>query len=85
MKRFVLVALLLAGCAHTQPQIVTKEVRVPISVPCKVTEPAVPSYAADTVGLDEDLFGLVRALLVDREQRKAEAVELRAAVKACLP
>jgi hypothetical protein len=75
--------VLLAGCAHREPTVVFRDVKVPISIPCKVTEPAVPAYAADAVDLEATLFSLVRALLVEREQRKAETTELRAAVKAC--
>ena len=77
--------LVMAGCAHTEPRVVVKEVKVPVSVPCKVAEPATPAYAADAVDLDSPLFNLVRALLVEREQRKAETTELRAAVRACQP
>lgn len=81
----LLLSLALTACAHTprEPVTVVREVKVPISVPCKITEPAQPAYAADAVSLDAPLFDLVRSLLVEREQRKAEAVELRAAVKSC--
>jgi hypothetical protein len=77
--------IFLTGCATAEPRVVYRDVKVPVSIPCKVTEPAVPAYAADSVELDAPLFSLVRALLVEREQRKAEAVELRAAVRACQP
>lgn len=85
MKWLALVlALALAGCATPKERIVYKEVRVPVSVPCKVKEPVQPAYAADDVSLGAPLFELVRSLLVEREQRKAEAIELRA-VKSCQP
>lgn len=75
--------ILLGGCAHTEPRIEYREVKVPVSVPCRVTLPDEPSYAADQVSLDAPLFDLVRALLVEREQRKAREVEVTAAAKSC--
>lgn len=79
----VLFLLFLAGCATTEPRVVYRDVKVPISVPCKVTLPDEPVYATEGLTLDEPLFEMVRALLVEREQRKAVSVETRAAAKAC--
>jgi len=83
MMRVVLCALLLAGCAHTEPQIVYRDVKVLVSVPCKVTLPDEPEYATTGLTLDEPLFDLVRAVLVELEQRKARDVEVTAAAKSC--
>jgi hypothetical protein len=84
MKRVaILAALALAACAHTEPRVVVQRVSVPVSVPCKVTLPARPAYAAHTVSLDGTIFDLVQALLIDRETRKAREAELEAAAKAC--
>lgn len=84
MKRLALVlALALAGCATPKERIVYKEVRVPVSVPCKVTPPAEPAFAGDTVDLKAPIYDLVQALIVERDNRIAERIELRAAVKSC--
>ena len=81
---FVLGAILmLSGCAHRTPRIVTKEVRVPIVAPCAPHLAPAPSYAADQVLLDGTVFDLVQALLIDREQRKVREAELSAAVEGC--
>lgn len=79
----VIAAMALAGCAHTEPRVVYKEVRVPISVPCRVTLPDEPAYATAGLSLDAPLFDMVRALLVEREQRKARDVEVTAAARSC--
>lgn len=79
----ILAAFALASCAHTEPRIVYRDVKVPISVPCKVTLPDEPVYATQGLTLDEPLFDLVRAVLVELEQRKADQVEARAAAKSC--
>lgn len=74
--------LITAGsCATTRVEY--REVKIPISVPCKVTLPDEPVYATEGLTLDEPLFEMVRALLVEREQRKADQVEARAAAKSC--
>jgi hypothetical protein len=78
-----LAALALAACAHTEPRVVVREVKIPTPVPCRVALPAKPAYAADTVSLDGTIFDLVQALLIDREQRKGHEAELEAAAKSC--
>ncbi len=80
--------IILAGCTHTpkapEPRIITQRVEVPIRVPCKPERGPEPSYAADAVPLDADIFELSRALLVDRKQRQARQAELDGALNACM-
>lgn len=85
MIRYALIALLLAGCASTpkEPAIRTVEVKLPVRVACKPAPVAEPSYATETLDLSADIFVMVRALLVEREQRRAEAAELRGAIASC--
>lgn len=78
-------ALALTACAHRpEPVTITKEVKVPVAVACVERVPEQPTYTADTVSLESPLYDLVRALLIDREQRKIEAGELRAAMTGCM-
>lgn len=77
------VIAMLAGCATPRERIVTKEVRVPIAIACAPTIPPKPSYEGDTVDLNGSIFDLTRALLIEREQRKAEITEVRAALVGC--
>lgn len=87
MKRLVL-CLLLAGCAHApvtppEPVVITKEVRVPVPVPCKVTLPAdgpLPSAGAD---LTDDVFELAKLALVDRAELLARVAVWAAAARSC--
>lgn len=79
----IFLVLFLAGCATTEPRVVYREVKVPVSVPCRVTLPDEPTYATAELSLDAPLFDMVRALLVEREQRKARDVEVTAAARSC--
>jgi hypothetical protein len=87
MSRFLILmaTLSLAACAGAprEPLVVTQLVKVPVMVSCSVKEPAVQSYAADKVSLEANLFELTRALLMDRDERIATEIELRAAVRTC--
>ena len=78
-----MLVLMLSGCATPKERIRTVEVRVPVSVPCKPTIPPAEPYAASSVDLRSDIFTLVQALLVEREQRKAREAVLTAATEAC--
>lgn len=78
----VLMALALAGCAGKE-RLVIQKVSVPVSVPCKVKVPERPTYATESMDLDASIFDKVKALLAEREQRKAREAELEAAAKSC--
>lgn len=74
----------LAGCAGRQdaePHIV--RVEVPVAVPCRVEEVAVPPWAASTLRAGDSLEVKVRALLAERRQRIGYEREVVAAIKAC--
>lgn len=87
MNWAVLVVLIaLAGCAgqpaaEPEPRIV--RVEVPVAVPCKTKEVAVPPWAADGLKKDDSLEVKVRALLAERRQRIGYERELLAANEAC--
>ena len=78
--------LVLAGCAgkpvpEPEPRVV--RVEVPVQVPCRVKEPAVPAWAADGLRREDSLEVKVRALLAERRQRMGYERELAAAVSVC--
>ena len=86
--RLILMAALavLAGCAakppaETEPRIV--RVEVPIEVPCRTKEIAVPPWAAAGLKAGDSLEVKVRALLAERRQRLGYERELLAANSAC--
>lgn len=86
--RLILVAVLfaLAGCAgqpaaEPEPRIV--RVEVPVAVPCRTNEVAVPPWAADGLKASDSLEVKVRALLAERRQRIGYERELLAANEAC--
>lgn len=83
--RFLLVvlALLLAGCAGRQPEVRNVRVEVPVQVPCKTQEVAVPPWAADGLKKSDSLELKVRALLAERRQRIGYERQLVAAVSSC--
>lgn len=84
MKPFVvLLALVLTGCAGREPEVRTVRVEVPVLVPCKTKEVAVPPWAAAGLKKSDSLEVKVRALLAERRQRIGYERQLVAAVQAC--
>lgn len=85
MKRLAIaLTLLFAGCSTApKERIVTKEVKVPVPVACKVDIPPTPAYEGDTMDLSQDIFGLVKGLMIEREQRKITEADLRARLVGC--
>ncbi|TRZ63731.1 hypothetical protein DZA28_24745 [Pseudomonas alloputida] len=80
----LLAGLLLAGCAaKTPPQVQYVRVEVPVQVPCRAPEVAVPAWAAAGLRKSDSLEVKVRALLAERRQRIGYETELGAAVAAC--
>lgn len=76
----------LAGCAgnppaEQEPRIV--RIEVPVEVPCRTKEVAVPPWAAAGLRKSDSLEVKVRALLAERRQRIGYERELQAANDAC--
>lgn len=76
----------LAGCAAKpsavpEPRVV--RVEVPIEVPCRTKEVAVPPWAADGLKAGDSLEVKVRALLAERRQRIGYERELLTANRSC--
>lgn len=83
MLLFVL-ALALAGCSgRIEPQVQYVRVEVPVQVPCRVPEVAMPPWAAAGLRKTDSLEVKVRALLAERRQRIGYEKQLEAAVSAC--
>lgn len=83
MLLFVL-ALALAGCSgRIEPQVQYVRVEVPVQVPCRTPEVAVPPWAAAGLRKTDSLEVKVRALLAERRQRIGYEKQLEAAVSAC--
>lgn len=75
---------LLAGCAgKVDPQLQYVRVEVPVLVPCRAPEVAVPPWAAAGLRKTDSLEVKVRALLAERRQRTGYEKELVAANSAC--
>ncbi|RYY85104.1 MAG: hypothetical protein EOO15_17860 [Chitinophagaceae bacterium] len=76
--------LVLAGCAaKAPPKVQYVRVEVPVQVPCRAPEVAVPPWAAAGLRKGDSLEIKVRALLAERRQRIGYEKELEAAVRAC--
>lgn len=79
MKYVVLaLAVFFGGCATFDAP---KEVKIPVPVPCKAEEPAIPAYRF-TPPYDS-IFDATRDLMGDRELSLAYEIEQRAALKSC--
>ncbi|WP_423815577.1 hypothetical protein [Pseudomonas putida] len=80
----MVVALGLAGCAgKVEPQTQYVRVEVPVQVPCRAPEVAVPAWATAGLRKTDSLEVKVRALLAERRQRIGYERELEAAATAC--
>ena len=75
--------IILAGCATQEPEVRTVRVEVPVLVPCKTQDIAVPPWAAAGLQKADSLEVKVRALLAERRQRMGYERELVAAVSVC--
>ncbi|MDH1573639.1 hypothetical protein N5F17_11275 [Pseudomonas sp. GD03746] len=77
-------ALAIAGCSGwVEPQVQYVRVEVPVQVPCRAPEVAVPTWAAAGLHKTDSLEVKVRALLAERRQRIGFEKQLRAGVSAC--
>lgn len=84
MKALLLVlAMVLAGCAGRPPEVRTVRVEVPVLVPCKTKEVAVPPWAAQGLKKSDSLELKVRALLAERRQRIGYEKQMQASVQSC--
>lgn len=77
------IALLAACAGKVEPQIQYVRVEVPVQVPCRAPEVAVPAWAAASLRKTDSLEVKVRALLAERRQRIGYERELEAASAAC--
>ncbi|ALY46451.1 hypothetical protein [Pseudomonas aeruginosa] len=76
--------LALAGCAgHVEPEPRTVRVEVPVAVPCRAPEVAMPAWASAGLTAADSLQSKVRALLAERRQRVGYEAQLLAANQAC--
>ncbi|WP_054892264.1 MULTISPECIES: hypothetical protein [unclassified Pseudomonas] len=74
----------LAGCGgQIQPKVQYVRVEVPVQVPCRAPDVAVPSWAAASLRKTDSLEVKVRALLAERRQRVGYEKLLEAAGSAC--
>ena len=80
----LVLAMGLAGCAgKVEPQIQYVRVEVPVQVPCRAPEVAVPAWAAAGLRKTDSLEVKVRALLAERRQRIGYERLLEAAANGC--
>ncbi|MNJ56698.1 hypothetical protein D3C77_522580 [compost metagenome] len=76
--------LTLTGCAgKVEPDIRYVRVEVPVQVPCRAPDVAVPPWAAAGLEKGDSLEAKVRALLAERRQRIGYERQLLAAVNTC--
>lgn len=80
----LVLVLALAGCAgKVEPLVQYVRVEVPVQVPCRAPEVAVPPWAAAGLRKTDSLEVKVRALLAERWQRIGYEKQLEAAVDSC--
>lgn len=79
----MVVVMLLDGCSTQAPLVRTVRVEVPVKVPCRAPEVAVPPWAASDLRKTDSLEVKVRALLAERRQRIGYERQIEAASAAC--
>lgn len=80
----IVCALVLAGCAgRAEPETQYIRVEVPVQVPCRAPDVAVPPWAAAGLRKSDSLEVKVRALLAERRQRIGYERLLSTAVQSC--
>lgn len=80
----LVLAIGVAGCAgKVEPRVQYVRVEVPVQVPCRAPEVAVPTWTAAGLSKTDSLEVKVRALLAERRQRIGYERLLEAAVSAC--
>jgi hypothetical protein len=81
----ILAASLITGCTQTRVEYIREpvEVKIPVPVDCvdEVDEP--PEYATERLVTGVHDVEVVRALLLERNQRAAVEVNLRALLEGC--
>lgn len=83
-KLFLLAGLLLAGCAgKLEPEVRTVRIEVPVQVPCRTPEIAMPPWATAGLSKTDSLEVKVRALLAERRQRIGYEKQLEAGMASC--
>ena len=80
---FMVLVVVLVGCANRELDVRAVRVEVPVLIPCKTQEVEVPLWA--TIGLKktDPLEVKVRALLAERRQRIGFERVLISAIRAC--
>ncbi|KOX63867.1 hypothetical protein AA303_04520 [Pseudomonas psychrophila] len=80
---FMVLVVVLVGCANRELDVRAVRVEVPVLIPCKTQEVEVPPWA--TIGLKktDPLEVTVRALLAERRQRIGFERVLISAIRAC--
>lgn len=77
-------ALALAGCGGSvEPQVQYVRVEVPVQVPCRAPDVALPAWATAGLRKKDNFEVKVRALLAERLQRIGYEKQLIAAVSTC--
>ena len=75
--------VILIGCTTREPEARVVRVEVPVLIPCKTQEIAIPSWASIGLKKTDPLEVKVRALLAERRQRIGYVRELIAAAEIC--
>ena len=80
----MVLSMALSGCAgKIEPQVQYVRVEVPVQVPCRTPEIAVPPWATAGLEKGDSLEVKVRALLAERRQRAGYEKLLEASIGSC--
>lgn len=77
----ILAVSMLTACS---PQLIVKEVKVPVPVPCKIVSPEKPVYPLQEAKKNEsNIFNITQKALAEIELRQGYETKLEAAITEC--
>jgi hypothetical protein len=80
----ILAGLMLSGCSALTPQLVVKEVKVPVPIPCQIVAPERPVMSLDNTPVTEgNIFVIFKRALAEIQERKGYEIKLEGAITAC--
>jgi hypothetical protein len=85
-KLVIIAALVLSGCATTEPVIntVIQKVEIPVAIPCKAAVPPAPDFHFKGLVTEQDIFDKSKTVLADRKLHLGYEAELLAALNSCI-
>lgn len=81
--KYILMLLILGGCATIEPKIKTVEITVPVYVKCETAVASKPLYASKKIKPDSNIWLQSQSLRLEIEERTNREKLLEEALQSC--